>query len=298
MSYALNLVESLSSVVRAYSVFEANAISMERINEYCQNEEEDEWVKDVRPDADWPRKSEIEFIDYSARYRAETSLVLKNLNFKVNGAEKVGVVGRTGAGKSSMTLAMFRIIEPAGGSIVIDGVDISQIGLHDLKSRLSIIPQDAVLFTGTIRFNLDPFNSYPDEEICRALEHAHLKTFVGGLKHGIHHQIAEGGLDLSVGQRQLVCLARALLRKSKILVLDEATASVDFATDELVQSTIRSEFKDCTTITIAHRLKTVLDSSRILVLERGELTEYDRPQTLINDPNSMFYSLALKANVI
>ena len=199
MSYALNLVASLTWVVRAYSLFEANAISVERINEYCQNEEEDEWVKDVRPDADWPRNGEIDFVNYSSRYRADKSLVLKSLNFKVNGSEKVGVVGRTGAGKSSMTLALFRILESAGGSILIDGLDISQIGLHDLKSRISIIPQDAVLFTGTIRFNLDPFNKHSDHEIYTALEHAHLKAFVDGLKEGIHHEIAEGGSNLSVG---------------------------------------------------------------------------------------------------
>ena len=284
--------------IRVATMFETNAVSIERINEYCQNEEEDKWVKDVRPAADWPKEGEIEFIDYSTRYREGTNLVLKNLNFEVNGNEKVGVVGRTGAGKSSMTLALFRIIEPAGGSIVIDGVDISQIGLHDLRSRLSIIPQDAILFTGTIRFNLDPFNKHPDDEIYRSLEHAHLMDYVNTLEDGIHHKIAENAENLSLGQRQLVCLARALLRKSKILVLDEATASVDFATDELVQSTIRSEFKDCTTITIAHRLKTVLDSSRILVLDQGELKEYDKPERLLKDSESMFYSLALKANVI
>ena len=292
------MTASLAYVVRFYSLFESNLVSVERIAEYLQIAQEDDWIKDVRPDADWPRNGEIEFIDYSTRYREGTNLVLKDLNFKVNGAEKVGVVGRTGAGKSSMTLALFRIIEPAGGRIVIDGVDISQIGLHDLKSRLSIIPQDAVLFTGTIRFNLDPFNNYSDEEIYRSLEHAHLKDYVRTLEGGIEHKIAEGGENLSVGQRQLICLARALLRKSKILVLDEATASVDFATDELVQSTIRSEFKDCTMITIAHRLNTVLDSSRILLLDKGELEEYNSPESLLNDSNSMFYSLAQKANVI
>ena len=285
-------------MIRWVSQWELSSVSIERLNEYIENEEEDEWVKDVRPDADWPKNGEIEFVDYSTRYRKDTSLVLKNLNFKVEGAEKCGVVGRTGAGKSSMTLALFRIIEPAAGRIVIDGVDISQIGLHDLKSRLTIIPQDAVLFTGSIRFNLDPFNERSDDEIHRSLEFAHLKDFVASLEDGIHHKISEGGEDLSAGQRQLVCLARALLRKSKILVLDEATASVDFATDELVQQTIRSEFKDCTTITIAHRLKTVLDSSRILVLDHGELKEYDSPESLLKDPNSMFYALALKANVI
>ena len=191
-------------MIFALCSWENNAVSVERIDEYCEIEEEDEWVKDVRPDEDWPKNGEIEFIDYSTRYRIGTNLVLKNLNFKVEGNEKVGVVGRTGAGKSSMTLALFRIIEPASGRIVIDGVDISQIGLHDLKSRLSIIPQDAVLFTGTIRFNLDPFDNYTDDEIYRSLEHAHLKGYVNTLEDGIQHQIEEGGANLSVSLSNLL----------------------------------------------------------------------------------------------
>ena len=255
-------------------------------------------MKNVKPDADWPKKGEIEFIDYSTRYREGTNLVLNDLNFKVDSTEKVGIVGRTGAGKSTITLSLFRIIEPVNGRILIDNVDISQIGLHDLRSKLSIIPQDAVLFTGSIRFNLDPFDKYSDDKIYESLEHAHLKDYVNTLEDGIQHKIAEGGENLSIGQRQLICLARALLRKSKILVLDEATASIDFATDELVQNTIRSEFKDCTTITIAHRLKTVLDSDKMLVLDKGELKEYDEPNYLLKDSNSLFYSLASKANLI
>ena len=205
---------------------------------------------------------------------------------------------RTGAGKSTITLALFRIIEPVEGQIIIDDVDISQIGLHDLRSKISIIPQDPVLFTGTIRFNLDPFDKHSDDEIYQSLEHAHLKNFVNTLEDGIQHKIAEGGENLSVGQRQLICLARALLRKSKILVLDEATASVDYATDELVQKTIKKEFENCTTITIAHRLKTVIDSSKILVLDNGQLHEYDKPNRLLENPDSLFYSLAARANMI
>lgn len=207
-------------------------------------------------------------------------------------------LNRTGAGKSTITLALFRIIEPVEGQIIIDNIDISQIGLHDLRSKLSIIPQDPVLFTGTIRFNLDPFDKHTDDEIYQSLEHAHLKDYVNTLEDGIQHKIAEGGENFSVGQRQLICLARALLRKSKILVLDEATASVDFTTDELVQKTIRTEFEDCTMITIAHRLQTVIDSSKILVLEKGELNEYDEPERLLKNPDSLFYSLASKANII
>ena len=279
-------------------MFETNAISIERINQYLDLEEEDEWIKDYRPALDWPKNGEIKFIDYSTRYRENTNLILKKLDFKIDSTDKIGVVGRTGAGKSTITLALFRIIEPVEGRIIIDDIDISKIGLHDLRSKLSIIPQDPVLFTGSIRFNLDPFDKYSDKEIFESLEHAHLKQFVNSLEDGIQHQISEGGENLSVGQRQLICLARALLRKSKILVLDEATASVDFATDELVQKTIRSEFKDCTTITIAHRLNTVLDSNRILVIDNGQLKEYDTPSKLLKNKNSLFYKMALKANII
>jgi ABC-type multidrug transport system fused ATPase/permease subunit len=211
---------------------------------------------------------------------------------------QVGIVGRTGAGKSTVTLALFRIIEPTGGRILIDGLDINQIGLHDLRSKLAIIPQEPVLFSGSIRFNLDPFDHYTDEQVWKVLDLSHLREFVNEFSAGLAHQVTEGGDNLSVGQRQLICLARALLKNSKILILDEATASVDYVTDSLIQETIRKEFAEATTITIAHRINTILDSSKILVLDKGSVKEYDTPDVLLNNRKSLFYSLAKSAELI
>ncbi len=223
---------------------------------------------------------------------------MKEISFNVNPGERVGVVGRTGAGKSSLTLALFRIIEAVKGSIYIDGIEISKLGLYDLRSRLTIIPQDPVLFTGTLRLNLDPFEKHSDQEIWQSLELAHLKAFVSSLEAGLSHNVSEGGDNLSVGQKQLICLARALLRKSKVIVLDEATAAVDIETDELIQTTIRKEFNDCTIITIAHRLNTILDYDRVLVMDRGEVAEYDSPQAFLKNTNSIFYSMAKDAGLV
>nr|CAD7258793.1 unnamed protein product [Timema shepardi] len=246
----------------------------------------------------WPETGKVEFRAYEARYREGLDLVLRGISFTVQGGEKVGIVGRTGAGKSSLTLGLFRIIEAAGGSIHIDGMDISRLGLHTLRSRLTIIPQDPVLFSGTLRQNLDPFGRLSDEDVWAALEHAHLKAFVKGLPAGLNHQVTEGGENLSVGQRQLICLARALLRKTKVLILDEATAAVDLETDDLIQRTIRIEFKNSTVLTIAHRLNTILDSDRVIVLDKGHVVEFDKPETLLQDKTSIFHGMAKDAGLV
>ena len=224
-------------------------------------------------------------------------LVLKEVSFEVEGGKRVGIVGRTGAGKSSLTLALFRLIEKASGKILIDGLDISELGLHQLRSKLTIIPQDPVLFSGTMRSNLDPFNVYSDDDVWLALQQAHLKEFISGLPDGLEHKIVESGENLSVGQRQLVCLARALLRKTKILVLDEATAAVDMETDELIQETILKEFAGCTIITIAHRLNTIIDYDKILVLSDGKKAEFDAPKTLLAQKSSLFYDMCKEAGL-
>uniref|UniRef100_H3ACU6 ABC-type glutathione-S-conjugate transporter n=1 Tax=Latimeria chalumnae TaxID=7897 RepID=H3ACU6_LATCH len=297
LSYALQVTMSLNWMVRMTSDLETNIVAVERVKEYSETKTEAPWIiPEKRPPKDWPIEGQVDFVNYSVRYRDGLDLVLKNLNLSVKGGEKVGIVGRTGAGKSSMTLCLFRILEAAAGEIAIDKEKIADIGLQDLRSKLTIIPQDPVLFSGTLRMNLDPFDNYTDEDIWKALEFSHLKRFVTSQSAGLNHECTEGGENLSVGQRQLVCLARALLRKTKILVLDEATAAVDLETDDLIQSTIRTQFEDCTVLTIAHRLNTIMDYTRVLVLDKGEIAEFDTPTNLINK-KGIFYGMVKDAGL-
>ncbi|KAM6330191.1 ATP-binding cassette sub-family C member 2 [Podargus strigoides] len=296
VSSALNVTQTLNWLVRTSSELETNIVAVERVHEYTKVKNEAPWVTDKRPPRGWPSKGEIQFIDYKVRYRPELELVLQGITCNIESTEKVGVVGRTGAGKSSLTNCLFRVLEAAGGTIIIDEVDIATIGLHDLRQNLTIIPQDPVLFTGTLRMNLDPFDQYTDEEIWKALELAHLKTYVQDLPERLLHIVSEGGENLSVGQRQLLCLARALLRKAKILILDEATAAVDLETDRLIQTTIRSEFAACTVLTIAHRLHTIMDSNRVMVLQAGKIVEYDSPEELLKK-QGVFSAMAKDAGI-
>nr|XP_034338521.1 multidrug resistance-associated protein 1 [Crassostrea gigas] len=299
MTYAGNVTDTLRWIVFAFTEMDTNIITVERIQEYINLKPEADWrIKETEPASNWPQRGHVKFSNFSLRYREDLDLVLKGIDCDITPGEKIGIVGRTGAGKSSLTLALFRILEKAGGSIIIDDVDISTIGLHDLRSKLTIIPQDPVLFSGTLRMNLDPFNSFSDDDLWEALEHAHLKKYVESLEGGLLYECSERGENLSVGQRQLICLARALLKKSKILVLDEATAAVDLKTDNLIQNTIRREFSECTILTIAHRLNTVLDYSRIMVLDKGQIKEFDSPDVLLKDENSIFHSMAKAANLV
>ncbi|TNN00010.1 hypothetical protein fugu_013042 [Takifugu bimaculatus] len=296
ISYALNVTQTLNWLVRMNSELETNIVAVERVSEYSELENEAKWITHTRPDEKWPKDGRIDFQNFKVRYRPELDLVLHGITCNIQSSEKIGIVGRTGAGKSSLTSCLFRIIEAAEGSILIDDIDIAKIGLHDLRGRLTIIPQDPVLFSGSLRMNLDPFDKFSDEDIWRVLELSHLKEFVSGLQEGLQHEVAEGGENLSVGQRQLVCLARALLRKSRILILDEATAAVDLETDNLIQNTIRTEFSHCTVLTIAHRLHSIMDSSRVMVLDAGKIIEFDSPDNLL-EKRGHFYAMAKDAGI-
>ncbi|KAK0419050.1 hypothetical protein QR680_013923 [Steinernema hermaphroditum] len=301
VSNSLNVTFMLNFLVRQISDIETYIVSVERISEYSKTPTEATWTPDVgHPPAPalWPLSGAIQIKDYSTRYRPGLDLALKGLNATIDPHEKIGIVGRTGAGKSSMALALFRIVEAAGGQIVIDDVDISNLPLHDLRSKITIIPQDPVLFSGTLRFNLDPFEEYSDADLWRALEHANLKNFVDAQPSKLYHVIGESGENISIGQRQLVCLTRAILRKSQVLVLDEATAAVDVNTDALIQQTIRKEFATSTVLTIAHRLNTIMDYDRVMVLEQGKVVEFETPQTLLANKQSLFYSMAKNAKLV
>ncbi|KAF2841494.1 multidrug resistance-associated protein 1 [Patellaria atrata CBS 101060] len=299
MSYALNITQSLNWIVRQTVEVETNIVSVERVLEYANlPSEAPEILSKNRPPISWPSRGAVSFHNYSTRYRPELDLVLKNINLSIRPHEKVGVVGRTGAGKSSLTLALFRIIEPTEGHASIDDLNTSTIGLLDLRRRLAIIPQDAALFEGTVRDNLDPARVHDDTELWSVLEHARLKHHVSGMSGALDARIHEGGSNLSQGQRQLVSLARALLTPSNILVLDEATAAVDVETDAMLQTTLRGpRFKDRTIITIAHRINTILDSDRIIVLDRGSVAEFDTPAELVRR-RGLFYELVKEANLL
>eukprot|EP01006_Ploeotia_vitrea_P051168 TRINITY_DN67532_c5_g1_i1.p1 TRINITY_DN67532_c5_g1~~TRINITY_DN67532_c5_g1_i1.p1 ORF type:complete len:1552 (+),score=907.50 TRINITY_DN67532_c5_g1_i1:416-4657(+) len=236
----------------------------------------------------WPAEGEVNVQHLDMRYREDLELVIKDVSLRIRPGEKIGVVGRTGAGKSTFMAAFLRLVEAWEGKVEIDGVNIATLGLKKLRSKLSIIPQNAVLFSGTVRFNIDPEGTCSDEELWSALDKIGMRQLIEGMDGKLDAPVAEYGENFSAGQRQLLCLDRALVRESKVLLLDEATSSVDFETDQLVQKLIRKEFKDKTVITIAHRLNTIIDSDRILVLDKGSVAEFDHPGVLLSKPDSIF----------
>lgn len=314
LSYALGFTESVLWLVRLYAINEQNMNSMERIKEYLDVEQEaDAVLEDSRPPQNWPEKGIVEFVNYSTRYRKELDPVLRGISLKINPKEKVGIVGRTGAGKSSLALALFRALEADEGKIVIDGLDISKIGLQDLRENITIVPQDPTLFQGTIRSNLDPFDIYTNDEVFSALRRVQLigpdepstlpptptaelpgspTASIATNKNiflDLESPVTESGSNLSQGQRQLLCLARAMLKEPTVLVMDEATASIDYATDSKIQETIRE--LTGTVITIAHRLQTIVDYDKVLVLDKGQVVEFAHPWELINDEEGTFRSM-------
>ncbi|XP_009884912.1 PREDICTED: multidrug resistance-associated protein 6-like [Charadrius vociferus] len=291
ISYALQITGVLNWMVRSWTEIENNIVSVERVREYLRTPKEAPWTLNGKlQDQVWLTEGRIEFRNYSLRYRPNLELALKHINLTINGKEKIGITGRTGAGKSTLAVGLLRLVEALEGMILIDGLNIAQLGLHDLRTKITVIPQDPVLFSGSLRMNLDPLNRYSDADIWTALELTQLKTFVADLPDQLEYKCTDQGENLSTGQKQLVCLARALLWKSKILILDEATAAVDLETDLQIQSTLRTHFKDSTVLTIAHRINTIMDCDRILVLENGRIAEFDTLEHLIAQ-KGLFYRL-------
>ena len=336
LTYAVMFTENVLWLVRLYSLNEQNMNSVERVKEYIEVEQEAKAIIDeARPAGNWPSQGAIQFMNYTTRYRPDLEPVLKDLTFSVQPGERVGIVGRTGAGKSSLALALFRGLEAVEGKIVIDDIDIALIGLQDLREAITIVPQDPTLFTGTVRSNLDPFGLFTDEEVFATLRRVHLigspvpaagsssATLVvpdlyvpsespsssgssseddrdndlsknntntrenANIFTDLSSSIAESGSNLSQGQRQLLCLARALLKAPRVLLMDEATASIDYATDGKIQDTLR-DVKESTILTIAHRLQTIIDYDKVLVLDKGKVVEYDHPWELISRESGIF----------
>ncbi|KAJ3067176.1 hypothetical protein HDU98_009622 [Podochytrium sp. JEL0797] len=291
LSYALTLMTLINMVLPRLADLEARMNSIERICHYINELPSESQDARVQVPSTWPETGDVEFANLGLRYRADLDRVLHDLSFQIKSGEKVGVVGRTGAGKSTIISAAFRLVEASEGAIFLDGVDIGGLALETLRSRLSIIPQAPILFDGTIRFNLDPMSDYPDDALWHVLERCALKDFVLHQEQKLEAPVTEGGDNLSVGQRQLLCLGRAMLRQSKVLFIDEATASVDIETDVYIQKVIREDFSDATVICVAHRLNTLIDYDKILVLSDGKLVEFEAPHKLLSDPTSAFSSL-------
>ena len=299
LTYSINLIENLFDFMQRFSRLSQRLVGLERIISYTKIMQEQYPVllsdKNLKKyplnngkTTTFISKGKINFLNYSVKYRPNTPMVLKNLNFEINPKEKVGVVGRTGSGKSTLCLCMFRILEAQNGSIAIDDIDIKNIGLEILRKNLTIIPQEPTLIEGTLRENVDPENIFEDEKLLSTLKDVGLDDFMEGKN--LDYKIENNGNNISIGEKQLICIARALIKKTKIILMDEATANIDYKTETFLQNSINKELKDCTVITIAHRIKTIINYDKILVLNNGEMVEYDSPKNLL-EKKGLFYQL-------
>jgi ABC-type multidrug transport system fused ATPase/permease subunit len=299
LTYSLNIIKHLFNFMGRLSGLNKMLISVERCENFTKIPQEKypilntdiylpTYPSNNGKERTFISKGKINFLNYSVKYRPNTPLVLRNLTFEIKPKEKIGVVGRTGSGKSTLCLSLFRILEANSGKISIDGIDISEIGLEILRKNLTIIPQEPILIEGSLRNNIDPTNCYSDKEIIEILSEVGLDEFF--VNKNLDFEVEDNGMNISIGEKQLICIARALIKKTKIILMDEATANIDYKTETFLQNSINKELKDCTVITIAHRIKTIINYDRILVLNNGEIVEFDSPQNLL-DKKGLFYQL-------
>ena len=288
--YAINTVQVITYAVRLFAEIQSQMTSVQRVLAYTKIEPEK--GRNLRSDApqEWPHSGSIQFKNVSVRHYEDGPNILKNLSFEVNASEKIGIAGRTGAGKSSLVAALMRMAE-TDGEIIVDNINIMKLNVFSSRRNISIISQFPMLISNSIRVNLDPFKMFKDSEIWEALDQMQMKTIISSLPQQLESEIISSSSGFSVGEKQLFHLARVLLRKSKIIVFDEATGKVDETTDEIIQRVIRDVFRDCTVITIAHRLSTILDCDRIMVLDRGAIVEFDKPEVLLEKEDGVLKQL-------
>ena len=298
LTYCINLQNGLVHALHVATGFENSMVSLERCLHYtkCPSELPQTTAIDATLQS-WPSEGRIKFENYSVKYRPDTEVVLKNMNFSIKPHEKIGIAGRTGSGKSTISLCLFRLLEPLTGKIYIDDVDITTIGLSKLRSNLTIIPQDPSLMQGTLRYNIDPLKLYTDSELIDVLRRIDFEYIIKNHPDGLNQQIAEAGSNLSVGEKQLICIARAILRKSKIVIMDEATANIDYQTEETIQKAINEVLTNSTVLTIAHRIKTIINCDRVMTLDNGEIIDFDSPKTLLQNKKGLFYELYTRSTL-